>query len=110
MGKIISPPAVSISAVLGRAQLLVMELLFTENNLLQQFLFLRLCVERNNRLGQARAAPSSLQLVLHPSNNDFRVNNSICWFTALISRRSLQLFGTLTTRFLPSLNSAFHPT
>lgn len=102
-GRTISLPAASVSAVLVRAQLLVAEPVFAEDNLLQQFLFLRLRVKRSNRLGPARAAPSSLQLVLNPRNNDFRAKkkNLISWFTALIFRSHLQLFGILSRYFQP---------
>lgn len=109
MGRTISLPAASVSVVLVRAQLLVAESVFTDDNLLQQFLFLRLHVKRNNSLAHARTAPSSLQLVLNPRNNDFRANNHPSWFTALIFR-SLQFFGILSRHFLPSLTFlAFTP-
>lgn len=109
VGRTICLPAASVSVVLARAQLLVAESVFTDDNLLQQFLFLRLHVKRKNSLAHARAAPSSLQLVLNPRNNYFRANNHPSCFTALIFR-SLQFFGILSRHFLPSLTFlAFTP-
>jgi len=108
-GRTISLPTASVSAVLVRAQVLVAEPAFAEDNLLQQFLIQRLHVKRDNRLGHARVAPGSFLLVINPRNNDFRANNPISWFTALIFRRSLQPTGVLSRHFLPSLSSAFYP-
>lgn len=73
---------------------------------MQQFLFLGPRVKGNNSLGNAEAAPSSLQLALNPSY--FRTNNPISWFMTLMFR-SLEPFGIQSRHFVPSLSSAPTP-
>lgn len=104
-GRTISLPAAPVSAGLVRAQLLLVEPVLAEGNFLQHFLFLGLREKGNNRLGNAEAAPSSLQLALNPSY--FRTNNPI-WFTTLMFR-SLEPFGIQSRHSVPSLSSASTP-